>query len=374
MKSLGGALTPTVLEQRRVRLAERLARRNLDAWLLVPGPGLRWATGLDIQPSERLSVLALTASADVIGVVPSFEAERWAMALPAARFFAYRDETGAEAAVARAFGGFGGRAVAFGAEFGVMRLAERAAVEGAVPRARWHPVDADLGGLRQIKDEQEQACLRKAAAIACAAVRAGMDAVVPGASERFVAAACESVLLAHGTRSPFGVHVASGPRGAAPHAATTQRLLAPGDLCWIDLGAEVDGYCADITRTVGVGPLKAREFAAVASVQAARAAALAVIAPGVRSAEVDRAARGAIVAAGLGAYFTHRTGHGLGLSVHEAPYIVEGSEEPLQVGMVFTVEPGVYLPGVGGVRIEDDVLVTADGVEVLTADVGARQR
>ncbi len=361
-----GASAAAAVEQRRSRLAERLARRNLDAWFLVPGPGLRWAAGLDVRPSERLSVLAWTANG-AVGVVPSFESERWAAALPEARLFTYRDEAGPEPAVARAFGGFGGRPAAFGAEFGVMRLAERAAVEAAVPRARWHPIDADLDRLRQIKDAQELACLRQAAAIACAAVRAGMDAAVAGASERQVAAACETVLLAHGTRSPFGVLVASGPRGAEPHAGTSGRVLAPGELCWIDLGAEVDGYCADITRTVGVGPLAGQAAAALEAVRAARAAALSAVAPGARAAEVDRAARAAIAAAGLGAHFPHRTGHGLGLSVHEAPYIVEGSEEPLQAGMVFTVEPGVYLPGVGGVRIEEDVLVTAGGVEVLTA-------
>ncbi len=367
-------MTATGLEQRRVRLAQRLARRNLDAWLLVPGAGLRWATGLDTDASERFSALALTAADRPVGVVPSFEADRWAEALPSARLFTYRDETGAGAAAARAFGGFGGRAVALGAEFAAMRLTERAVVESVVPRARWHPIDADLSALRQVKDASEQACLREAAAIASAAMRAGVEAAVVGASERAVAAACAAVLVAHGTWSPFGVHVASGARGAAAHAVTTQRVLAPGDLCWMDLGAEVQGYCADITRTVAVGPPGDAAAVALAAVRAAQAAALAAIAPRVRAADVDRAARGAIAAAGLGAYFTHRTGHGLGLSVHEAPYIVDGNEEPLQPGMVFTVEPGVYIPGLGGVRMEDDVLVTAGGAQVLTADADAAGR
>ncbi len=250
-----------------------------------------------------------------------------------------------------------------------MRLFERVAVEGAVPRARWHDVEPDTAALRQIKDVTEAGSIRRAGDIARRAALAGVEAARPGTNERAVAAACRAVLAAHFTDSWFGVQVASGPRSADPHAHTSDRTLESGDVCWIDLGAVVDGYCADITRSFIVGdadkasPEVAR---ALEVVRAAQRTAIASVAPGVTAAAVDAAARSAITEAGLGAYFTHRTGHGLGLQGHEAPYIVDGNEEPLQPGMVFTVEPGVYIPGRGGVRIEDDILVVARGVEVLT--------
>ena len=355
---------------RQQRLADRLGRRSLDAWMLVPGPNLLYFTGLEALPSERVFLCVQPAGAAPFAVVPQFETGRVRGALGAeARVLGYRDETGPEPALARAFAPFGGRAAAFGAEFLGMRLLERTAVESAVPRARWHALDADAAALRQVKDGAELAATRAAAAIAREAMAAGLAAVRPGASEADVEAACQAVLQAHRTSSPFPVMVASGPRSADPHSPTSGRLLAAGEVCWIDLGARVGGYCADITRTAVVGgePEDAELRRALAVVAAAQAAAIAAVRPGATAGAIDAAARGAIASAGLGAYFTHRTGHGLGLSEHEPPYIVDGSAEPLQAGMVFTVEPGVYLPGRGGVRIEDDVLVGPGGAEVLTA-------
>lgn len=355
---------------RRARLRTRLQRRNLDAWVLVPGPNLRYFTGLATEPSERPFLLVEPATGDPFAVVPHFEGERVRESLadlPRLRLFTYRDETGPAPSIARAFAPFGTRPAALGAEFGVMRLFERAAVEGAVPRARWHALDGETAVLRQVKDGLEVAALRRAAAVARAAVTAGLAAALPGRSERAVAAACLGVLAAHQTHSPFGVMVASGPRSADPHAQTGDRCLEPGDLCWIDLGAVVAGYCADITATVAIGEPAADLAQALQVVREAQRAAIAAVRPGVTAAALDAVARAAITAAGLGAHFTHRTGHGLGLETHEAPFVVDGNEEPLQPGMVFTIEPGVYLPGRGGARIEDDVLVTEAGAEVLTA-------
>jgi Xaa-Pro aminopeptidase len=363
-------VAPEVYGARRQNLAERVTRRNLDGWLLVPGPNFRYFTGLDVEPSERVCLLALGLQGQDVAVVPYFELERIRAALPGVRMVTYRDETGPEAAVARAFRALGVRPLHLGAEFGVMRLMERAAVEGGVPRARWHPIDADAAVLRQIKDGAEAERIRRAAKIARAAVEAGVAAIAPGVRECEVATRCQAVLQERGTVSPFGVQVASGPRSADPHAQTTDRAIAAGDLVWIDLGALVEGYCADITRTVAVGEPGEELRRALDVVAGAQARAIAAAGPGVTAEAVDAAARTSIAGAGMGAYFTHRTGHGLGLAVHEPPYIVDGNGEPLQPGMVFTVEPGVYLPGRGGVRVEDDVLVTPSGIEVLTGPDG----
>lgn len=356
--------------ERRLRVAERLARRSLEAWFLVPGANLRYLTGLDAEPSERVLLVAATAGAAGWAVVPQFEADHVRAALGEGwRIIGYRDETGPEPALARACGGFGTRAAALGAEFQAMRLMERAAVESAVPRARWQPIDAECAAGRQVKDAEEIAATRRAAVAARDAVAAGVRAAVAGATERDVEAACTAVLHRYRMASPFPVAVASGPRAADPHAGTSDRVLQPGDACWIDLGARSGGYCADVTRTVFVGGQAADPelAAALEAVRAAQGAGIAAARAGGTAEGVDAAAREVVNAAGFGPRFTHRTGHGLGLEVHERPYLVLGNAEPLQPGMVFTVEPGAYFPGRGGIRVEDDVLVTADGVEVLTA-------
>ncbi len=360
------------LSRRRAQLRTRLERRNLAAWMMVPGPNLQYLTGLEVAASERLFLVVETADSGAFAVVPHFEAERVSSSLKAIsgmRLFTYRDETGPSPSLARALGAISTRPAVLGAEFGVMRLFERAAVEGAVPRARWQPFDAEIAFLRQVKDTTETAALQHAAAIAREAAEAGIAAAVPGNSELGVAAACAAVLAARNSHSPFGILVASGPRSADPHSGAGDRCLQAGDLVWIDVGAVVSGYCGDVTRTVAVGEVDAELLRAVNVVAEAQRQAIAAVRPGVTAAAIDAVARSVIASAGFAEYFTHRTGHGLGLQAHEAPYIVDGNEEPLRPGMVFTVEPGVYLPGRGGARIEDDVLVTDDGADVLTRGV-----
>ncbi len=353
--------------RRRAALDERLRRRGLGTWMLVPGPSLAYLTGLAMEPSERVFLYVHLPDGAALAVCPAFEAERVRAALGPIRLVPYRDETGPGAALARALSVLGTRSVDVAAEFGAMRLFERTAVEDVVPRARWHDLGGEVAALRQVKDVEEVAHVAAAAVIARAAVLAGVDAMRPGATESELRAACEAVLASHDSFSPFRVMVASGPRSADPHSGATTREIRPGDACWIDLGAVVAGYCADITRTVVLpGPGDAGARAALEAVGSAQEVAIATVQPGTTAAAVDGAARSALAGRGLAARFTHRTGHGLGLEVHEHPHVVDGNEEPLRPGMVFTVEPGVYLPGEYGVRVEDDVLVTAGGHRVLT--------
>jgi Xaa-Pro dipeptidase len=227
-----------------------------------------------------------------------------------------------------------------------------------------------FGVLRTAKDADEVAAMRRAVAIAEAAyvsVRPGLRA---GLTERDVASRLTAALLTAGSdpELPFFPIVASGPNGARPHAVPSDRALVAGDLVVIDWGARSGGYCSDITRTVAVAGTDVAPdlLAAYQAVFDANAAGRAAARPGVTGRDVDAAARGVIAAAGLGEFFVHRTGHGLGLETHEDPDMKATNRVPLVLGATFTVEPGVYLEGRGGVRIEDDVVVVAGGAETLT--------
>jgi Xaa-Pro aminopeptidase len=203
------------------------------------------------------------------------------------------------------------------------------------------------------------------------AARQILPAVRPGRSELEVAAEIDDVLRRTGFERPaFDTIVASGPNSALPHARPGRRAIEPGDGVVLDFGGVHDGYCVDLTRTVRLEPADARLARVFDAVRAAHAAALAATRPGVMASVVDAAARSTLVERGLGEAFLHGTGHGLGLEIHERPRISRADpaavDEVLQAGMVITIEPGAYVAGLGGVRIEDDVLVVDGGCEVLT--------
>jgi Xaa-Pro aminopeptidase len=224
---------------------------------------------------------------------------------------------------------------------------------------------------RLIKDSSEVATLRDAAARLTPVAQAVFADVASGRRERDVAAVLESALRGAGfERAAFDTIVASGPNSALPHYRAGDRRLAAGDLVVLDFGGVLDGYCSDLTRTVAIGPPSPEARRLHAAVHAAQQAAIAAVRPGVEATAVDAAARAVLTEHGLGEAFGHGTGHGLGLDVHEEPRITWPRPDVpsvlLEPGMVFTVEPGAYLPGFGGVRIEDDVLVTETGCEVLT--------
>lgn len=239
---------------------------------------------------------------------------------------------------------------------------------------RLRPTERLVESLRAVKDRFELDCLARSAAGLSPVAAAAFEAVRPGAAERDVAAAVEAALRAAGFERPsFDTIVASGPNSALPHHRAGERRLEAGDLVVLDFGGVLDGYCSDLTRTVSVGPAREDVRRIYAAVLAAQRAAIAAVGPGVDVSAVDRAARAVLEQAGLGEAFGHGTGHGLGLEVHEEPRLLRTSTgatpppSPLQSGMVVTIEPGAYLPGWGGVRIEDDVVVTSQGCEVLTS-------
>jgi len=236
----------------------------------------------------------------------------------------------------------------------------------------WTSTERVVEQPRLVKDASEIATLRDAAARLTGVAESAFRSIRPGVTEREVAGSIEMAMRAAGyERLAFDTIVASGPNAALPHYRAGTRILTAGDLVVLDFGGVLDGYCSDLTRTVSVGAPTPDALRLHAAVRDAQRAAMEAVKPGVPATSVDGAARGLLESRGLGNAFGHGTGHGLGLDIHEEPRVgpprSHSASVQLEPGMVFTIEPGAYLPGMGGVRIEDDVLVTGDGCEVLTS-------
>ncbi|MEO8070671.1 MAG: Xaa-Pro peptidase family protein [Acidobacteriota bacterium] len=256
-------------------------------------------------------------------------------------------------------------------EAGHVTVATLSGWQRAAPAIEWVSTERVVESARAIKDAGEVAIFRRAGALLASVAGRLRDAVVPGRQEIAVAEVIDKMIIAAGfSRPAFETIVASGPNSAHPHARPTERRLTGGDLVVLDFGGVLDGYCVDLTRMAAVGAITSEAAALFAAVRDAHAAALGAVRPGVETSAIDAAARQVLEAQGLGEAFMHSTGHGLGLEVHEGPRIARAgldAPEAVEVNMIFTIEPGAYVEHVGGVRLEDDVLVTAEGGEVLTA-------
>ena len=275
-----------------------------------------------------------------------------------------RYETALLAIVAR----IGCGVVGFEAEHVTVGLLAR--WERAARQVRWQPTDRILEAMRAVKDAREIATLRQAGRRLAGVARALPQWVRRDRTEQEVAIDIDQAMKHAGFSAPaFPTIVASGPNSAHPHARPGERRLTDGDLVVLDFGGVLDGYCVDLTRMAAIGQVTTEQHTLYQAVRESQGAALAVVRPGIPASDVDRAARDVLEVRGLGAAFLHATGHGLGLEVHEAPRIGRADLDApvlLETGMVFTVEPGAYLDGLGGARLEDDVLVTTEGSEVLT--------
>ncbi len=354
----------------RARQARLRAISDVDAIAIVPGANMRYFTGLDLHLSERPIVALFTPEGDFSMILPELEMPQL-QARPdlEARAFAWSDTdgyAGAFAEAVRALGLQGGR---LGVDGFTMRVSEWLAFEAAAGSLHVRPVERDLVQIRARKMPDEIELMRRAIQLSEQALANLLAWVQPGVTEREIAARLNQELIAQGSQgNAFGPLVQTGPNSALPHGATSDRVLQADDLLLIDYGGLVEGYPADITRTFCLGTPNQTMQEMYEAVLAANRAAVAAAGPGVPMGEVDKAARDVISAAGLGQYFIHRTGHGLGLDVHEpVPQIAAGVEDVLEPGMAFTIEPGVYIPGLGGVRIEDNVVVTETGLDVLTS-------
>jgi Xaa-Pro aminopeptidase len=255
-----------------------------------------------------------------------------------------------------------------GFEASSVTVAELSKLEASIAEVELVATDGLVEELRRVKDPDEVAAIRAAVRLADEAFAWILDRLVPGATERQIALDLEVRMRAGGGEATsFDPIVGSGPLSAHIHHTPSDRELEKGDLVLLDFGARYEGYCSDLTRTVVLGPASEDQRTTYELVLAAQRNGIAAIAPGVGGADVDRTARSTIAAAGYGERFGHGLGHGVGLDIHEAPTLKDISEDQLRAGEVITVEPGVYVPDRDGIRIEDCVLVTEDGPDVLTS-------
>lgn len=356
-------------DERFHRLQQQLATRDLDGMAIMPGPNLIYLSGIHAHLSERPVLFFVPASGDPLVIIPTLEAMKAeAAGIAADRILGWTDDDGYARSFHTAAEKLGLANWMLGVEGLHMRVLELEALQQAAPGLQTRQADDAISALRRIKDEAEVAAMARAVAVAEESLEALLPQIRTGMSEKQIAGLLTRELLARGGDSiAFDPIVSAGPNSASPHAVPTNRPIQQGDLLVIDWGVYVDGYPSDITRTFAVGDLDPELAHIHDVVREANAQGKLAARPGATGQDVDRAARTVIDEAGYGEYFFHRTGHGLGLEVHEEPNMIESNVTPLEVGNVFTVEPGIYLPGRGGVRIEDNLVITAVGQHTLTS-------
>lgn len=351
--------------ERLQRVRARMDELGVDALLLSHGADLPWLTGYRAMPLERLTLLVLPRHGEAVLIVPALEAPR----VPdTGGGVTLRPWAETEDPIALAAGLL---APARNATYGISDRAwaqSLLALQESLPGARFTAASSVTSPLRAVKDDGEIAALRAAARAADSVATVLQEGEIPldGRSEIQVSEALGAGLLAAGHRRVNFAIVGSGPNGASPHHDAGDRVIGSGDTVVCDFGGEYAlhddvGYCSDITRTVAVGEPGAEVRDCYAVLLAAQQAAVDAVRPGVTAEHVDAVARGIIAEAGLGEYFIHRTGHGIGIEEHEDPYLVAGNETVLALGHAFSIEPGIYLPGRFGMRLEDIVVVGEDG-------------
>ncbi|RMF50820.1 MAG: aminopeptidase P family protein [Anaerolineae bacterium] len=351
------------------KLYTALHKAGLDALVLNPSPTLTYLTGLPFHLMERPIVGIFRPEHSLVLILPELErAKAEDLPYPVDVYTYGEDPSRWGETFQRAAHAAGLRECRVGVEPTRLRYLELRYLEAAAPSAAFVSGENVIASLRMNKDAEEIASMRQAVRIAQQALQAALQNFRVGMQEKELGAELVLQLLRHGSEAnlPFYPIIASGPNSANPHAAQTERPIQPGDLLIIDWGATVNGYFSDLTRTFAIGEVDPELAHIAAVVHQANQAGLEAARPGIPAGEVDLAARKVIEAAGYGAYFIHRTGHGLGLDTHEPPYMYAQNPIPLEAGMTFTIEPGIYLPGRGGVRIEDDVVITKDGAESLS--------
>ncbi|MDQ3485361.1 MAG: Xaa-Pro peptidase family protein [Actinomycetota bacterium] len=353
------------LASRTQRVKAAMAAAGVSGLVVTPGSDLRYLTGYAAKPLERLTALVLPAEGDPRLVVPLLElaeAERSPAALAGMDIDTHSETDDAYAIAMRSLEG-----------------AERVGVDDHMwaqrvflfqdryPDVTWQTAGRLLADLRMRKGSDETASLRHAGAAIDRVHRRMGEFLAVGRTERQVATAVAEAIVAEGHATADFVIVGSGPNSASSHHSVSDRVIETGDTVVVDIGGTTsEGYCSDSTRTYAVGIEPAADVLEYYEVlREAQRAQCDYARPGVTAESVDRVGRTLIDDAGYGQYFVHRTGHGIGLDTHEEPYIVEGNTLVLEPGMAFSIEPGIYLPGRHGARIEDIVVTTDDGIERL---------
>lgn len=358
-----------MFEKRLGILQKAIESRKIDAAIALPGPNLRHLTGVNFHRSERPLVMFFPTGRTPIMVIPELEQAKLRDVMPYdIECFPWSDATGPINAFTEAM-----KALALpnncrlGVETLGMRFQEMEIIRKLTPDVVFIEADAAFATVRLKKDENEIEHIRQAINISQAALDRCLKIIEPGMTERAIGKMLQLEIIIGGGDVSF-ILVQGGEGTAKPHGDMSERTVEAGDLLLIDFGASVAGYSADITRTFIMGEAEPdSEICEIYDlVKAANAAGREACAPGAVPEEIDQITRQVITEGGYGEYFIHRTGHGLGLELHEPPYINEGNAIPLEVGNVFTIEPGIYIPGKGGVRIEDNMVITKEGAESLT--------
>ncbi|OXS60298.1 peptidase M24 family protein [Cohnella sp. CIP 111063] len=346
------------------QLQTYMDRHSLDAMLITSPKHVYYLTGFATNPHERLLALVLPRGEEARLLVPALDYEAAQAASSVASIHTHQDTDNAYEILGRLLPS--GMA-ALGVEKDDLNVNRFEAVSAVASASSYVDIGLPLREMRAVKIPEEVERMKRAVRLVEDVLRAGVSLVKPGVTEIELVAELEYRMKKLGADGPsFDTMVLTGPKTALPHGSPDERKVAEGELILFDLGVYADGYASDITRTFAVGEVSDELRRIYDAVLQGNLRAIEAIRPGVSLGSLDRAARDTIAAAGYGPYFNHRLGHGLGMDVHEYPSIHGKNEDAAIEGMTFTVEPGVYVPGVGGVRIEDDVLVTAGGVEVLT--------
>lgn len=350
-------------------LQKAILESELAGVALNPGSTLTYLTGISFHISERPVILLCAPEREPALILPILELLKVDLIPYPVTTFPYAEfpsEWGAAFKKALLALDLDGKKV--GVEPRYLRLLEYDYLKEGAPAADYVDASSLLGSFRLRKEAEEVARMRQAVVIAQNALKATLPFIKIGVTEKEVAAELTLQLLRNGSDSelPFAPIVCAGPNSANQHATPSQRKLQAGDMLVIDWGAAYEGYISDLTRTFAIGKVEPEFEKIYKIVQEANAAGRATAKAGIPCGAVDKAAREVINAAGYGQYFTSRLGHGIGMEVHEEPYLRGDNQMILEPGMAATIEPGIYLPGRNGVRIEDDVIITADGIDCLS--------
>ena len=368
---MSSAISAARFAERRERSAAAIAEAGIAALLVGVGPELEWLVGYAAHGLERLNLLVLDRDGRATFIGPRLEASAAAAAPGLAdgsvEMVSWEEGEDPWPLVHQRVPAPDADATRVAVSDG-LRAAFVLGLQGVLPEARFVVASGTLGALRRVKDDEEVASLRAAAHAADRAIETVMQGPLIGRTEADIAKEVRERLVAEGHDTAEFAIVASGPNSASPHHEPAARLIRAGEPLLLDIGGRRAGYCSDITRTFWVGGrddiVPTDDFVEIyEAVQRAQAAGRAAVRPGVSFHLLDATAREVIEAAGYGDHFIHRLGHGIGLEVHEDPYLVAGNHELTRAGDTFSIEPGIYLEGRFGVRIEDAVLCTEDGVE-----------
>ncbi|MCM3387468.1 Xaa-Pro peptidase family protein [Ureibacillus chungkukjangi] len=348
------------------QLQTYLKENQIDAAFITTPDNVFYFSNFKSNPHERLLGVMVFQEAEPFLVCPKMEVPDAVNAGWSQEIIGHLDTDNPWNLIADAIQSRGIKVVTLAIEKSHLTVERLESLQKIYVQANFVRLDDKINEMRVIKDEIEIEKMREAARLADYAIEVGCKEIAEGKTEMEILTAVENAIQAKGCKMSFETMVLSGPKTASPHGTPGDRKIQKGDMILFDLGVIYDGYCSDITRTVAFGEVTEAQKEIYNTVRQANENAIAAVKPGVRAMDLDKIARDTITEAGYGEYFTHRLGHGLGISVHEFPSVTGTNDMELKEGMVFTIEPGVYKADVTGVRVEDDVVVTADGVEVLT--------